>query len=80
MIGTTKKCSNCASCQSLYRKGIYSFWECGVYYCESLGEIIDKNGFCNNWQTSRRRYDLSVKRIDEVIEDVKWLLKDMKED
>ena len=50
------------------------FWHGKEYYCTNHKKLIQKDGGCEKWQAQKTEYDLSVERVDSVIDDIKVLL------
>jgi len=69
----TKKCRNCSDGRETHRKGNFAFWQCAEYYCTRQNKLTAPNGVCPYWSKKELTYDVSIQRIDQVIEDVKYI-------
>ena len=74
-----KKCKDCRECRVLYRKGIFAFWQCNSYYCTLNNTPTLPDGVCSCWNKVEPHYDVSVQRIDEVIEDINFIKENVKD-
>lgn len=74
---TTKTCKNCRFSKIIYRQFCYnmSYEKNDMRYCEFWKKLVSSDGFCENRKPKIKKYNLSLKRIDAVIADVKTIEK-----
>jgi len=68
------KCKNCNDGRKIYTKGPFTFWERAGCYCARQNKLTQPDGVCSHWNKKVPHYDVSVQRIDSVIEDVKFII------
>lgn len=73
-----KKCSTCNSCKRVYERTAYGFMKSNYLYCIYHNKIIDLKYTCNYWSKKEIQYEITVERIDDVEEDVMWLIKHLR--
>ena len=65
-----KKCSTCDNCKIVYTKIGVRFWRGKERYCSKYNKLVKKNYDCANWHEKIVEYDVSVERLDSVVEDI----------
>ena len=70
-----KTCGNCNNCKKIYRKYAYQYHKEKTDYCTVKEEIVSPDGACESWCKKQREYDLSPQRFDDVVKDLKAILK-----
>ena len=69
-----KACKNCNACRRIYKRGNFSYWQNKMLYCSLIKEMTKAEGSCAHWSKKRAVYDLSSKRFDAVIADIRFLI------
>ncbi len=71
---SNNKCGACDCCKRLYTRSGVRYWRCKQYYCDLKNALVRNDDCCGAWRAREQRYDLSARRLDEVMDDVAFLL------
>ena len=70
-----KKCRTCAKGRRLVCKIWYSVVALqGIYYCTAFCRLISPMHVCDAWERQIDKYDLSVRRLEEAMTDVRTIM------
>lgn len=67
-----KNCKSCNNCKMLYARYV-SFFKINKYYCTEHKKITETDLSCSKWSKRVITFDISLKRFDEVEQDIKLL-------
>lgn len=71
------KCKACNYSRMLYvRRGVKYFSEKKLY-CTFHDKLLGAGDDCEAWQAQKIEYDLSSKRFDVVVDDIRALMKNL---
>lgn len=69
-----KKCKTCAKCKQLYRRPEYRYYKDDKLYCSERECVIDGEDYCKQWKKNQCAEGGLSERLDEAIEDIKYLI------
>lgn len=75
----TRKCKNCDSCKTLYRRFRYRANKDRLYYCTVREEMTELENSCSYWCAKKAECDLSKERFDETEKDILLIGKYLKD-
>ena len=75
----TKNCKTCDHCKMIYRKSRYHFWRFSLRYCTALNQIIQSDGWCEEWKKKKYVCDISEERLLETEQALLWLRDNVKD-
>lgn len=73
MATKTNKCKSCDYCKSVYVMFGCEFFRRKTYYCTIQNKPISVYDGCENLKARKTEYDLSLQRIDSVIDDIEFI-------
>ncbi len=74
-----QNCESCRACQKLYRIYDGLLWDSEFHFCAEQEKTTALSGCCEFWQPIPKRFDLSLQRMDNAIEDTFYLIKVLSE-
>lgn len=73
------KCKDCDFCKQIYHNLWYSFWFNKEYYCILHDRLTEPKNGCLNGKKKEKEYNLSAERLKQAEEDIKALIKLLKD-
>lgn len=76
-MAKARTCKGCHYCKIAYRRYGYRLQYSTIYphyYCIEKDAFIDRRNVCEKWQRKKAEYDLSPQRLEEVEQDIKFLI------
>ncbi len=74
-----KFCNSCNWCKKLYEKTHYGFMNVDLNYCIKHEKMIELKDTCYSWKMRKLEYEITIERIDNIENDVIWLIKHLKQ-
>ena len=71
----TMNCKTCNNCKPVYGREWY--WISHIkpkYYCTVCEQLLQREGCCEKWQRKKTEIDISPQRLEEVEQDIKYLI------
>ena len=75
----TKNCKTCEKSKRIYMQDTIFTDKLREYYCTEREEMIKHTDSCGKWRKKAEEYELSVQRLKDVENDVKYLLEHLED-